>query len=123
MIKDLVRSGVMALACVASAATTAPARTPYDGDWSVLIVTQRGSCDPTYRYGLQIINGYVVYQGGAVSLSGRVAANGSIRVVVSSGNASANGSGRLSRTAGRGSWVGRSGGDACSGYWQAQRRG
>jgi hypothetical protein len=123
MISKLVRGSILALLSIACVPTIASARTPFDGDWSVLIVTQRGACDPSYRYGVQIINGYLVYQGGAVNMSGRVASNGNIHVVVSSGNAQANGSGRLSRTTGRGNWVGRSGADACSGYWQAERRG
>ena len=123
MISHLVRASILALVCVASTATIAPARTPYDGAWSVLIVTQRGVCDRAYRYGVQIINGHVVYDGGAVNMSGRVAANGAVQVVVASGGAYASGSGHLSRTTGRGSWSGRSGSDACSGYWQAERRG
>ena len=123
MIEKLLRFSIVALLSIASVPTIASARTPYDGDWTVLIVTQRGNCDPSYRYGVQIINGYLLYQGGAVNMSGRVAANGSVRVVVSSGNGHANGSGRLSRSTGRGNWVGRSGADACSGYWQAERRG
>ena len=123
MISHLVRASVLASVCIAATATTAPARTPYDGAWSVLIVTQRGSCDRAYRYGIQIINGIVTYDGGAVNLSGRVSGNGAVRVVVSAGSASANGTGRLSRNTGRGSWAGRSGSDACSGYWEAERRG
>jgi hypothetical protein len=121
---QLVRASVMALACVATTATIAPARTPFDGPWSVTIVTQRGSCQPSYRAGVEIVNGYVTYSGsGGVSMSGRVARNGSVRVIVSAGGASASGSGRLSRSTGRGNWVGRSGSDACTGYWIAERRG
>ena len=122
MISHLVRACLLALICVASVPATAPARTPYDGSWSVLIVTQKGTCDRAYRYGIQIVNGNVVYDGGIVNFSGRVTSNGSVRVVVSSGSARASGSGRMSRKAGRGSWSGRSGSDACSGYWEAERR-
>ena len=35
----------------------AVARTNYDGNWSVLIVTKSGPCDAAYRYGLSIRNG------------------------------------------------------------------
>ena len=120
MVSHLVRTSVMTLLCIASTATTA--RTPYDGAWSVLIVTERGICDRAYRYGVQIVNGNVVYDGGAVNMSGRVAANGAVRVTVSTGNASANGLGRLSRNTGRGNWIGRSGAELCSGHWEAERR-
>jgi hypothetical protein len=113
----------MSLVCLTVTATTAPARSPYDGAWSVTIVTQRGGCQPSYRYGVEIANGYVTYGGGGgVSMSGRVAANGAVRVALSAGSASANGSGRLSRASGRGNWVGRAGGEACAGYWVAERR-
>jgi hypothetical protein len=122
MISQLVRAGLLAAVCVASLPTTAPARTPYDGSWSVLIVTQRGTCDRAYRYGVTILDGVVRYDGGVVNLSGRVASSGAVRVTVSSGSAYANGTGRLARNSGRGSWAGRSGADACSGYWEAERR-
>jgi hypothetical protein len=123
MITQLIRASAMALVCIAMTATTAPARSPYDGPWSVTIVTQRGSCQPSYRAGVQIVNGYLSYSGsGGVSMSGRVAPNGSVRVAVSAGGAAANGSGRLSRNSGRGNWVGRSGSEGCAGYWVAERR-
>jgi hypothetical protein len=123
MISHLSRIGFLALACLACAPNAATARTPYDGSWSVLIVTQRGTCDRAYRYGVQIVNGRVIYNGGAVNMSGHVTPRGAVSVSVSSGSAYANGSGRLSRSSGRGQWRGRSGSSACSGYWEAERRG
>jgi hypothetical protein len=123
MISNLVRASVLATICVAAVATDAPARTPYDGSWSVLIVTQRGECDRAYRYGVSIINGYIRYDGGAVNLSGRVSASGQVSVTVSSGGARASGTGRLSRNSGSGGWSGYSGQSRCSGYWQATRSG
>jgi hypothetical protein len=123
MIKHIVRASAVAAICVGAFATEAPARTIYDGTWSVLIVTQRGNCDRAYRYGVQIVNGRVVYGGGIVNSTGNVTSGGAVRVAVSSGNARANGSGRLNRNSGRGSWSGNSGADRCSGYWEAERRG
>ena len=122
MISQFVRASMLATVCVAAVATEAPARTPYDGSWSVLIVTTRGDCDRAYRYGISIIDGRIVYDGGAVNMSGRVSGGGSVYVNVSSGSARASGSGRLSRSAGRGGWSGYSGQSRCSGYWQAERR-
>ena len=122
MISHLIRASVLASICVGAFATAAPARTIYDGSWSVLIVTQRGNCDRAFRYGVDIVNGRVVYSGGIVHFSGNVSSGGQVRVAVSSGRARANGSGRLSRNVGRGSWSGFSGPDRCSGYWEAQRR-
>ena len=53
------------------------ARTKYDGDWSVLIVTRRGACEPAFRYGLQIADGTIVSNaGGAAAVQGRVSQPG-----------------------------------------------
>lgn len=103
---------------------TAVARNAFDGPWSVVISTQSGPCDPQYRFGVQIINGNIVYEGGgAVNAQGSVAPNGGVAVSVSSGGQSANGQGRLSRDSGGGSWRGQGPGGACAGTWQAARRG
>jgi hypothetical protein len=122
MISHLIRASVLAAVCLAAIATDAPARTPYDGSWSVLIVTTKGDCDRAYRYGLSIVNGYIQYDGGAVDMSGRVTSGGAVRVTLSSGNSGASGSGRLNRNAGSGTWSGVSGPNRCSGYWEATRR-
>ena len=48
-------------------------RTSFDGNWSVLIVTNRGPCDRGYRYGLSIRGGKVFYTGSlAVNVNGQV---------------------------------------------------
>ena len=125
MISQRVRASVLAFACaasVASLATAATARTPYDGEWSVTIVTQQGSCDRSYRYGVQIVNGNIVYSGGSVSFTGRVAPNGAVRVAVAGGDQRASGSGRLAQSRGSGNWSGTSSSSRCAGYWTAERR-
>lgn len=108
----------------APAERTAVARNAFDGSWSVVINTQSGGCDPQYRFGVQIINGNIVYDGGAgANVQGNVARNGGVAVSVSSSGASANGQGRLSRDGGGGTWRGQGFGGACAGTWQAARRG
>jgi hypothetical protein len=103
--------------------TPAPARTIFDGNWSVLIVTQSGPCDRAYRYGLSIQNGAVFYQGSlSVNLNGRVSGNGNVSVRVSAGSQGASGRGRLSRNSGSGSWRGIGSAGSCSGTWTADRR-
>ncbi len=103
---------------------TAQARTPYDGLWSVLIITERGNCDRAYRYPVRIVNGRVTYAGeGAFNIFGRVRGNGAVSVTVSRGDSRASGSGRLTPSFGRGAWRGASSTDACAGVWQAERRG
>jgi hypothetical protein len=113
---------ILALAC---AATTGPAfaRTVFDGDWSVLIVTHGGACDPAYRYGVRITDGTVINDGSsAAAVQGRVNPAGGVMVTVRSGNQWADGSGRLSSNRGGGVWKGQSSSGSCSGAWEAERR-
>lgn len=123
MINRILCAGVLAFLCVAAVPDRAAAQRAFDGQWSVLIVTQNGTCDRAYRYGVSIRNGGVYYDGGVVNFTGRVAANGAVSVRVTSGSAFASGTGRLNRRAGQGRWSGASGGSRCSGYWTAERRG
>ena len=110
----------------ASAFPAAPApmgatKQSFDGTWSVLIVTEKGTCDRAYRYPVRISNGAVGYAGEAsFNVSGSVGPNGSVTVMVSKGNQSARGSGQLSASDGSGRWVAGSG--ECSGSWSAERR-
>jgi hypothetical protein len=101
----------------------AMARTPFDGAWSVLIVTDRGTCDRAYRYALRIADGRVTYDDPSFSVSGGVEPSGRVRVGVSAGGQSASGYGRLNGDYGEGLWSGRSTTSQCSGHWQAERRG
>jgi len=101
-----------------------PGSTAFDGDWSVLIVTQAGPCDRAYRYGVRIANGDVYYDGGgAVDLQGHVFSNGMVRVSVEGLGQRADGQGRLSRGLGNGTWQGQGSLGSCAGVWQAERRG
>jgi hypothetical protein len=97
--------------------------TNYDGNWSVLIVTNSGPCDRGYRYGLSIRGGRVSYEGSAsVNVNGSVNGNGVVQVRVSAGSQGATGVGRLSRDYGEGSWRGVGSSGSCSGTWTAERR-
>jgi hypothetical protein len=113
------RAGILALTAIAASSTLASAGTPYDGRWSLSIVTKKGACD-TYNFPVDITNGHVTFPG-LNNASGRVGAGGSVKVFVSAMGKSASGSGRLSHGAGSGSWTGKSGEDRCSGVWTAQR--
>jgi len=110
----------------ASAVPAAPApiaagKANFDGNWSVLIVTEKGTCDRAYRYPVRISNGSVGYAGEAsFNVSGQVGANGAVTVTVSRGSQSATGTGRMSSSDGTGRWA-TSGGE-CSGSWSAERR-
>ena len=114
------------LAALYALATLAPssasADTKFDGRWSVLIVTEQGTCDRAYRYPLIIENGHVLYGGKKnFDVSGRVESNGAVIVSVTQGNQGAQGTGRLSGKYGRGTWAAPTGG--CAGRWEADKRG
>jgi hypothetical protein len=119
MIVNFARTIVLALTAVASTANIAWASSPYDGRWSLSIVTQRGACD-AYNFPVDIANGHVTFPG-LNKASGRVNAKGVVKVSVSAMGKSASGSGRLALGSGGGRWTGRSGSDTCSGTWSAQR--
>ena len=55
MKRSVILAGLAALFVTAWLCTSphAMARTPFDGAWSVLIVTDRGTCDRAYRYALR----------------------------------------------------------------------
>jgi hypothetical protein len=111
--------GLTAALPILPAAGAAPS---YDGVWSVVIVTQQGVCDTSYRYPIRIVKGTLVNAGNTnVAISGAVQKNGAVTVHVSSGDKTATGTGRLAGASGGGSWSGGNG--ACSGVWQAERRG
>jgi hypothetical protein len=116
-----IRVLALAAAFVCTLSSPSPAlAAPFDGSWSVLIVTKSGPCDQSYRYGVTITNGAISGAGGT-SIIGRVTQNGSVSVSVSGAQGSAHASGKLSRNSGSGSWNGRGASDACSGTWSAQR--
>ena len=109
-------------------AATAPGsarstQSSFDGRWSVVIITDAGTCDRGYRYGVDIARGRISHAGDSgVLVSGGVDPRGHVFVSLRYGEAAAQGSGRLSRTAGEGRWQGASSGARCSGRWLAERR-
>lgn len=105
------------------AGSVATARMPYDGLWSVLIVTDSGTCDRAYRYALHIDNGRVSYDDPSFAVSGQVSPRGDVVVSVGAGDQRATGTGRLYKDWGEGHWSGSSSSSQCSGHWQAERRG
>jgi hypothetical protein len=111
---------VSSLACV-TLPPNARARTAFDGDWSVLLSTGNGACVPSYRFGVQIFEGAIIYQNAGVSLQGRVTPKGAVRVTVQSDGQSASGQGHLSMMRGGGVWRGQSTSGTCSGTWVAER--
>ncbi len=92
----------------------------FDGTWNLVFVTQRGACDPTYNFTVNVVNGNVSHPN-ILTFRGRVAPSGVVRASVRVGQKYASGSGKLSGASGRGVWSGRAGGSRCAGTWIAQR--
>jgi len=116
--------GAAALAAMlpGSAGARAP-RLNFDGPWSVVVITDYGSCERAYRYGVEIQNGRVYYRGGGgVDIDGQVGPRGQISVQVRQGEQQAVGTGRLSEDSGGGRWSGASPSLQCGGHWIAERR-
>src|SRR5436305_13802621 len=80
----------------------------FDGSWDLVFVTQRGACDPTYNFTVNITNGIVTHPN-LVRFRGYVARSGAVRASVTVHDKFASGSGRLSGNSGRGRWSGHSG--------------
>jgi hypothetical protein len=109
-----------AVVCLVALSSGAQARSTYDGAWDLLFVTQRGACDQTYSFSVNISDGIVTHPN-LVKFRGYVAKSGAVRASVTVQDKYASGTGRLSGNAGQGRWSGYSGAARCSGYWTARR--
>jgi type 1 fimbria pilin len=103
-------------AAAAFAAVPAIAQTPYDGLWSVTVVTKTGTCEPSTRSTLTVADGKVSAAGADVS--GSIGREGLVRVSIHGAYAN----GQLSGNVGSGKWNGASAGVPCSGRWEASRQ-
>jgi hypothetical protein len=109
-----------AMGCFMALTSTAHARSPYDGSWDLVFVTQRGACDPAYNFTVNVSNGNVTHPN-LLKFTGYVARSGAVRASVTVHDKYASGSGRLSGASGRGTWSGHAGNSRCAGYWTARR--
>ena len=89
----------------------------FDGDWNVQITSSNAACPSGASVSIEINNGQVASNSGAITASGRVADAGNINVTLANGVKRAVGTGRLSGTSGSGTWRAA----LCSGTWTAQR--
>jgi hypothetical protein len=111
---------VATASCFIVLAPAAYGRSAYDGSWDLVFVTQRGACDPSYSFTVDVTNGVVTHPN-LVRFRGYVAKSGSVRASVTVQDKYATGAGKLFETSGRGTWSGHSGRAGCSGYWTARR--
>jgi hypothetical protein len=75
------------------------AGTRFDGTWNLVFVTQRGDCDPTYNFMVDVVNGNITHPN-ILTFRGRVAPSGAVVASVRVGVRYASGSGRLSGVSG-----------------------
>ena len=84
----------IAASCLVAFASVAQARSAYDGSWDLLFVTQRGACDPTYNFSVNITDGVIAHPN-LVRFRGYVARSGAVRASVTVPDKYASGAGRL----------------------------
>ena len=111
---------IAAASCFLVFAPAAYGRSAFDGTWDLVFVTQRGACDSSFTFTVDVTNGVVTHPN-LVRFRGNVTKSGAVRASVTVQDKYATGAGKLFATSGRGIWSGHSGTARCSGYWTAQR--
>ena len=108
-----------ALAAGSLSPALASAAGAYDGNWSLSVVTEKGSCDG-YRWTVVVANGQVRQINDVpLQASGAISANGQARFQFVSSSDKVSVSGQMSAATGRGSWQSPS--RDCAGRWEASR--
>jgi hypothetical protein len=124
--RGFISAGLFAASLLALTGVARPAlATEHDGNWSVLIITEKGDCDRGLRYAVAVENGLVKYSGEAagINMSGTVTPDGLVKVSIRLGDKGADGTGHLSANDGTGIWRGAgANGEVCAGRWEAERR-
>jgi hypothetical protein len=111
----------MLVASVFMPTTQTRAGTPFDGAWSVVVMTTAGSCDASFRFSGQIVNGEISYAYNTLEVTGRVVASGAAWVRVKRGTDHGEAHGKLTPTHGSGTWSGQGPQGRCAGTWTATR--
>jgi hypothetical protein len=111
---------IIAAGCLMALAPAAQARSAYDGSWDLVFVTQKGACESSYNFIVNVSDG-IVSHANLLKFRGYVARSGAVHASVTVHDKYASGSGKLTGTTGHGRWNGRAGSSLCSGYWTAQR--
>jgi hypothetical protein len=102
---------------------TPSAAADFDGDWTVVVTTEHGNCEPTYKYDVKVAHGDIIYTSyTALSLYGKVSPQGGVSVLITRFDDTARGTGRITAQSGSGTWRGDGKSGSCSGRWVAHRR-
>jgi hypothetical protein len=98
---------MIAAVCFVAQTSMAQARSAYDGSWDLAFVTQKGACDPSYNFTVNVSDGIVTHPN-LIKFKGYVAKSGSVHASVTVQDKFASGTGWLFGTSGRGKWSGSS---------------
>ena len=108
---------VLCASVLTGTVSPALAQSPYDGLWTVTIVTFSGSCEPTASSTLTVTDGKISAPGSDVT--GSIGHEGLVKVSINGAYAN----GQITGNTGSGKWNGASAGIPCSGRWHAARQG
>lgn len=121
-LRGVIFLGAVFLGEVLAAQSPAFAAQPFDGTWSVEVVTEKGDCDRAYRWDLTIADGHIATTADMPArASGAVSKKGAVSVQFQSGSDSLSATGTASGKWATGTWASPS--RSCSGRWRAERRG
>ncbi len=108
-------------AALALTGSAASAQQQFNGNWSVDVVTEKGSCSRSYRFPMIIQNGQVRYGGPLeIGVAVTITSGGVVQGSVGRGAVQANVMGRLVGNSGSGTWAG-TGSLNCAGQWKAEK--
>jgi hypothetical protein len=112
-----------ALLCFAAPATAS--RLPYDGSWTMVLVTTNGHCG-VIKIGMAVNGGHISATSGKfvthpIQLAGIIYGSGQTKINGVAGPRQAVGVGRFTKAKGSGKWNGTGPSGVCSGVWVADR--
>jgi hypothetical protein len=98
---------------------------PYDGSWTMVLVTTSGHCG-VIKIGVAVNGGHISATKGKfvfhkIRLAGLISGSGATSISGVAGPRQAIGVGRFTRVKGSGEWNGTGPSGVCSGYWVADR--
>ena len=128
MLANSMRSFALSTAVAILSSAAAPAvaaSSPYDGAWSMVLVTTSGHCG-VIKIGMAVNRGNIAATNGKfvmhkIALAGRISGSGATKINGVAGPRQAIGIGRFTRAKGGGKWNGTGPSGVCSGYWVADR--
>lgn len=113
-------AGVALAGCLAAVAPAHAAS--FEGQWSVVVTPEDGSCDGPYVLPVKVLDNRIIYIGkGQFEAQGGVEPNGAVRVTFASQGDRLDASGKMkSEVLGFGKWTSPT--EKCGGTWVARKR-